>query len=34
MKTIATLTMNPTIDVAYNVDRMIHTHKMRTASEN
>lgn len=33
MKSIATLTMNPTIDVAYDVDRMIHTHKMRTVSE-
>ena len=33
MKSIATLTMNPTIDVAYEVDRMIHTHKMRTVSE-
>jgi 6-phosphofructokinase 2 len=34
MQTIATLTMNPTIDVAYDVDRVFHTHKMRTLSEN
>lgn len=27
--TVATLTMNPTLDVAYEVDRVIHTHKMR-----
>ena len=33
MKSIATLTMNSTIDVAYNVDRMVHTHKMRTVAE-
>lgn len=33
MKTIATLTMNPTIDVDYEVDRMVHTHKMRTTAE-
>lgn len=33
MKSIATLTMNPTIDVAYEVDRMVHTHKMRTVAE-
>lgn len=30
MKNIATLTMNPTIDVAYDVPRMVHTHKMRS----
>lgn len=30
---IATLTMNPTIDVSYEVDRMFHTHKMRTRNE-
>lgn len=33
MKTIATLTMNPTIDVSYDVDRVFHTHKMRTRNE-
>jgi len=33
MKSIATLTMNPTIDVAYEVDRVFHTHKMRTQAE-
>jgi 6-phosphofructokinase 2 len=33
MKTIATLTLNPTIDVAYEVDRVYPTHKMRTAHE-
>lgn len=33
MTTIATLTLNPTIDVAYEVDRMFHTRKMRTQSE-
>jgi 6-phosphofructokinase 2 len=32
-KTIATLTMNPTIDVSYDVDRVFHTHKMRTRGE-
>ena len=31
--TIATLTMNPTIDVAYDVDRIIPTHKIRTTRE-
>lgn len=31
--TIATLTMNPTIDVAYEVDRIVPTHKVRTFSE-
>ena len=30
---IATLTMNPTIDVAYEVDRIVATHKNRTSSE-
>lgn len=30
---IATLTMNPTIDVALEVDRVIHTHKMRGRNE-
>lgn len=33
MKSIATLTMNPTIDVSYDVGRMRHTHKMRTDNE-
>lgn len=33
MKSIATLTMNPTIDISYDVDRVIHTHKMRTRNE-
>lgn len=33
MKTIATLTMNPTIDASYDVDRVFHTHKMRTRNE-
>lgn len=30
---IATLTLNPTIDVAYEVDHVFHTHKMRTKTE-
>ena len=33
MKTIATLTMNPTIDVAYEVESVFHTRKMRTSGE-
>ena len=33
MKSIATLTMNPTIDISYDVDRVVHTHKMRTRNE-
>lgn len=33
MPRIATLTMNPTIDVSYDVGRMRHTHKMRTENE-
>ena len=33
MKSIATLTMNPTIDVSYNVGKVRHTHKMRTDNE-
>ena len=33
MKNIATLTLNPTIDVAYEVEQMFHTHKMRTLNE-
>jgi 6-phosphofructokinase 2 len=30
---IATLTLNPTIDVSFEVDRVFHTHKMRGRSE-
>ena len=30
---IATLTLNPTIDVAYEVDHVYHTRKMRTKTE-
>ncbi len=33
MKSIATLTMNPTIDVSYDVGKVQHTHKMRTDNE-
>jgi len=33
MTSIATLTLNPTIDVAYEVDRVFHTRKMRTKTE-
>jgi 6-phosphofructokinase 2 len=33
MTSIATLTMNPTIDVAYDVDRVRHTRKMRAEGE-
>lgn len=33
MPRIATLTMNPTIDVSYDVPRVRHTHKMRTSNE-
>lgn len=33
MATIATLTLNPTIDVAYEVDCIQHTRKMRTKTE-
>ncbi|MEO0032320.1 MAG: hypothetical protein RIS94_2078 [Pseudomonadota bacterium] len=33
MPVIATLTMNPTIDVAYEVDRVFPTHKIRTTHE-
>lgn len=33
MTHIATLTMNPTIDVSFEVDRLIHTQKMRGRSE-
>lgn len=32
-KTVATLTMNPTIDVSYDVGMVRHTHKMRTDGE-
>jgi len=34
MPTIATLTMNPTIDVAYEVNQVRHTHKMRGRKAN
>lgn len=33
MPSIATLTLNPTIDVAYEVDRVVPTHKIRTTRE-
>ncbi|MCB4858763.1 1-phosphofructokinase family hexose kinase [Sphingobium sp. PNB] len=33
MKRIATLTMNPAIDVAYEADRVFHTHKIRARQE-
>jgi len=33
MKNIATLTLNPTIDVAYEVEKVYSTRKMRTAHE-
>lgn len=33
MPTIATLTLNPTIDTAYEVERVFPTHKMRTRKE-
>ncbi|MBO9576269.1 MAG: 1-phosphofructokinase family hexose kinase [Sphingobium sp.] len=33
MKAIATLTMNPTIDVAYDVPKVFHTHKIRVNQE-
>jgi 6-phosphofructokinase 2 len=33
MTGICTLTLNPTIDVAYEVDRVFHTRKMRTGAE-
>jgi 6-phosphofructokinase 2 len=33
MRNIATLTMNPTIDVAYEVRRVIPTHKIRASHE-
>ncbi len=33
MKTIATLTINPAIDVSYEADRVFHTHKIRARKE-
>ncbi|MGZ3172536.1 MAG: 1-phosphofructokinase family hexose kinase [Croceibacterium sp.] len=33
MMEIATLTMNPTVDVSLEVDRVVHTHKMRGRNE-
>ncbi len=33
MPSIVTLTLNPTIDVAYEVDRVVPTHKIRTTRE-
>ena len=33
MPLIATLTMNPTIDVAYEVEKVFHTRKLRTTHE-
>ena len=33
MKSIATLTMNPALDAAYDVDRVFHTHKVRSHGE-
>lgn len=33
MMNIATLTLNPTIDVAYEVDQVFHTRKMRTSAD-
>lgn len=33
MKRIATLTMNPAIDTAYDVDSVFHTHKVRSYGE-
>ncbi|OCC25400.1 1-phosphofructokinase [Croceicoccus estronivorus] len=33
MPNIATLTLNPTIDTAYEVDHVVPTHKMRTLKE-
>ncbi|HUD27236.1 MAG TPA: 1-phosphofructokinase family hexose kinase [Novosphingobium sp.] len=32
-QTVATLTMNPTIDVSYDVESVRHTHKMRSDNE-
>lgn len=33
METLATLTMNPAVDLSYEVDRVIDTHKMRARGE-
>jgi 6-phosphofructokinase 2 len=33
MKSIATLTLNPTVDVSFEVDRIFHTHKVRGRNE-
>ena len=33
LKTIATLTMNPTIDGACEAERVFHTHKIRTSRD-
>lgn len=33
MYSIATLTMNPTVDLAYEVERVVDTHKMRATGE-
>lgn len=33
MKSVATLTMNPSIDVAYSADRIVQTHKIRASEE-
>jgi len=33
MMSIATLTLNPTVDVSFEVDRIFHTHKMRGGNE-
>ncbi|TRD11622.1 1-phosphofructokinase family hexose kinase [Erythrobacter insulae] len=33
MMNIATLTLNPTIDVAYSLDRFVHSDKLRTAEQ-
>lgn len=33
MDTLATLTMNPTVDLSYEVERVVDTHKMRARDE-
>jgi 6-phosphofructokinase 2 len=33
MKTVATLTLNPTLDVSYSVEALTHTHKLRADPE-
>ena len=33
MEKLATLTMNPAVDMSYEVDRMVDTHKMRARAE-